>query len=152
MKEIGNRVWKDMKSLWMAAVAIVLYTVFMNLVFDAFCPMIILTGFPCPGCGMTRALFYLMTGRVTESVRMHPLGIPIACLCLYFCWNRYVRGRWAKGMNFLMCVAIAMLVICYVWRMFLFFPDRAPYVYTPGNVFARILPFYEHLLHEWGIL
>ncbi|MDE7018428.1 MAG: DUF2752 domain-containing protein [Lachnospiraceae bacterium] len=152
MREIGKRIGKDIKSLWLAAVAIVLYTVLMNLIFDAFCPMIILTGLPCPGCGMTRALFYLMRGNVAESVRMHPMGIPIAGLGFYFCWNRYVKGRWAKGMNIFMGIAIVMLVICYVWRMWLFFPDRTPYVYTPENALARILPVYEHLLHEWGIL
>lgn len=152
MKEIGARIRRDVHNLWVAAAALIGYDVFMRLVFHAFCPMVILTGLPCPGCGLTRAMVYLMTGRVGQSVQMHPMGIPIACFLLYFLWNRYIRGRRAKGMNALIGITMVLLVFCYVRRMFLFFPDRIPYVYTAQNVFARIFPFYEQVLHEWKIL
>jgi hypothetical protein len=32
---------------------------------------------PCPGCGMTRALRLLAAGRVGDSLRMHPLAVPV---------------------------------------------------------------------------
>ncbi len=37
------------------------------------CPIKLFFGFPCPGCGMTRATFALMHGHVLEALRLHPL-------------------------------------------------------------------------------
>ncbi len=34
--------------------------------------------YPCPGCGMTRALWLLLHGDVAGSLRMHPLAVPAA--------------------------------------------------------------------------
>ena len=32
--------------------------------------------FPCPGCGMGRALHYLLHGEIRASLQMHWFGIP----------------------------------------------------------------------------
>lgn len=44
------------------------------------CLFQIVTGRPCPGCGMTRAMLRLSQGDVVGSLRMHPLGIVLAGL------------------------------------------------------------------------
>lgn len=152
MRKIGERICQDIKNLWPAAIAVVVYVVLFHLIFHAFCPMVIVTGLPCPGCGMTRSLFCLATGRVGQSLWMHPMGIPIAGLIFYFLWNRYVLGRNAKGMKVLIIAAIVLLVVLYIWRMHLYFPDRIPYVYKEDNIMAKILPFYEQMLHALRIL
>ncbi|MCM1387984.1 MAG: DUF2752 domain-containing protein [Bacillus sp. (in: Bacteria)] len=152
MKKIMLRICQDIKNMRMAVTALALYAIFSHLIFRAFCPMVIMTGFPCPGCGMTRALFYLITGRFAESVRMHPAGIWVVILFLYFCWNRYIMGRKAKGMQLLIAATCVMLVVCYIWRMALYFPGRTPYVYRERNILAKILPFYEQMLHELKIM
>lgn len=152
MKEVITRIRRDIRNYWQAAIAIAVYTVLVNIVFHAFCPMVIMTGFPCPGCGMTRSLFYLATGRVLKSIQMNPMGVPIACIFLYFCWNRYVKGKKAKGIIPLIVTAIVLLLTVYAFRMYRFFPDRVPYVYSKGNVFARFFPYYEQILYDLGIL
>lgn len=152
MKEIAARIKHDIKDLWMAIIVLVVYTVLVNVIFHAFCPMVIVTGLPCPGCGMTRALFYLATGRLHQSIQMNPMGIPIACIILYFCWNRYIIGKKAKGMMLLVVVSIVLLLIVYVWRMYCFFPNRVPYVYAQNNVLSKAFPFYEQMLYDLKIL
>ena len=152
MKKVGERICQDIKNLWPAAAAVAIYTALVNLIFHAFCPMVVLTGLPCPGCGMTRSLFFLATGRIGQSLWMHPMGIPIACLIFYFLWNRYIAGKNAKGMKVLIITAIVLLVVLYIWRMHLYFPDRPPYVYREDNILARTLPFYEQILHALRIL
>ncbi|MBD5457379.1 MAG: DUF2752 domain-containing protein [Lachnospiraceae bacterium] len=152
MKKVGECICQDIKNLWPAAAAVVIYTVLVKSIFHAFCPMVIVTGFPCPGCGMTRSLFFLATGKIGKSLWIHPMGIPIACLILYFLWNRYILGKNAKGIKALVITAIILLVALYVWRMFLFFPDRPPYVYRKDNLLAKVLPFYEQMLHALRIL
>ena len=146
------RLWQDVKNMWVAAAAIAVYTILVNMIFHAFCPMVIFTGLPCPACGMSRALLYLLTGNISASVQMHPVGLWIVCLFLYFAWNRYIKGRDAKGMKILLGMTFVMLIICYVWRMFLYFPDKVPCIYTKRNVLAKFFPFYEQILHELHIL
>ncbi len=38
------------------------------------CPMKALTGLPCPGCGITRAIVWCGRGDVAKSFHHHPLG------------------------------------------------------------------------------
>ena len=39
----------------------------------------------CPGCGLTRSLSFLAEGRISESLRRHPLGwlVAVAVLCQF---------------------------------------------------------------------
>ncbi len=49
------------------------------------CPFRVLTGHACPGCGMTRALSYLLNGDWTGAVAYHPLA-PVVGLVLTGVW------------------------------------------------------------------
>lgn len=42
------------------------------------CPFHAWTGLPCPGCGMTRALWALLQGRWQAAWEYHPLSLPLA--------------------------------------------------------------------------
>lgn len=41
------------------------------------CPFHALTGAPCPGCGLTRAVVCLCHGRFSESLAYHPLALAV---------------------------------------------------------------------------
>lgn len=124
------------------------YTVVSNTVFHAFCPMVILTGLPCPGCGISRAAFFLLTGRWGSAYRMNPMIFPVALVIVYFAWNRYLLGRKAKGIYQLVIAVLVLLIATYCYRMYLYFPDRVPYVYHEGNMLERmswgLYPFFKH--------
>ncbi|MBX6423747.1 DUF2752 domain-containing protein [Thermosulfurimonas sp. F29] len=47
-----------------------------------FCPFRRMTGLPCPGCGMTRALWALSGGRVREALVLNPFSVIILGLAL----------------------------------------------------------------------
>ncbi len=44
------------------------------------CPMAVITGIPCPGCGMTRATLHALHGDFAASFRFHPLAMIIVPL------------------------------------------------------------------------
>ncbi len=51
---------------------------------QSLCPFKLLTGFPCPGCGITKSLIFLYQGDLVKSFSYHLLGplFFIACLIL----------------------------------------------------------------------
>ncbi len=62
------------------------------------CPFYLLTGLPCPGCGLTRCFICLGHGRFFESLHWNPLGWLLFGLCLVL-WLR--AGLFvARGITF----------------------------------------------------
>ena len=60
------------------------------------CPFALVTGLPCPGCGMTRAALALLGGELTRAVELHPLSpvlVPLAALLALDALYAYVAQR-----------------------------------------------------------
>lgn len=144
MEKIWNRIKADIKEYHKGIIALCVYYISARLVFRAFCPMVILTGLPCPGCGLSRAVWFLITAQPIRAFRLHPLGAFWLLLILYFLINRYIRGRKiTRGfVAFLMILALATLIL-YCYRMLTVFPDRPPLSYTGRNMLERIIPGYR---------
>lgn len=49
---------------------------------QSFCPLKMLTGFPCPGCGITKSLVYFYEGDLQKSLYYHVLGPFVVLFCL----------------------------------------------------------------------
>jgi hypothetical protein len=49
---------------------------------QSFCPFKMLTGFPCPGCGITKSLVYFYEGDLQKSLYYHILGPFVILFCL----------------------------------------------------------------------
>ncbi|MBS1509787.1 MAG: DUF2752 domain-containing protein [Bacteroidetes bacterium] len=49
---------------------------------QSFCPFKMLTGFPCPGCGITKSLVYCYAGDFSKSVHYHILGPFVIAFCI----------------------------------------------------------------------
>lgn len=41
---------------------------------QSLCPLKMLTGFPCPGCGITKSLVYFYEGNIWKSLTFHIFG------------------------------------------------------------------------------
>lgn len=137
MKTVCGRITADVKQYGMTGAALLLYTIIVNLVFHAFCPLVIFCGLPCPGCGVTRATVCFLAGRWQQAWQLNPVIFPIMITSAYFAWNRYFRGRKAKGLKGCLVLIAALLVIVYLVRMSMYFPDREPYIYKEDNVMAH---------------
>jgi Na+/H+ antiporter NhaC len=49
---------------------------------QSFCPFKMLSGFPCPGCGITKSLVYFYEGDLQKSVYYHILGPFVIVFCI----------------------------------------------------------------------
>ncbi len=137
MKTVCGRITADVKQYGMTGVALLLYTIVVNLVFHAFCPLVIFCGLPCPGCGVTRATVCFLAGRWQQAWQLNPVIFPIVITAVYFAWNRYFRGRKAKGIKGCLVLIAVLLVSVYLARMSMYFPNREPYVYKEDNMMAQ---------------
>lgn len=62
------------------------------------CPMALLTGVACPGCGMSRAIAWLFRGDLERSVGYHPLAplvVIVGIVAMVWAFGRRLRG-WNK--------------------------------------------------------
>lgn len=144
MEKVWKRIKTDLKEYRIGLGVLCIYYIVMRLVFRAFCPMVILTGLPCPGCGLSRSVWFWMTGQPGRAFMLHPLGIFWLLFLLYFLINRYIRGKQvSRGMAFFLAVVAAATLFLYVSRMMTVFPGRPPMSYTGRNVLEWIIPGYR---------
>ena len=54
-----------------------------------------LFGFPCPGCGMTRALSAILKGKIGEAIVCHPMIFSLPVLFLYYWTDGKLFGKTA---------------------------------------------------------
>ena len=77
------------------------------------CPFRLLTGLPCPGCGLTRAWVYLAHGQWRDSFLANPFGMVLVALLVALViavvtarvrrsaapdLDRLVRRRWLQAL------------------------------------------------------
>ena len=91
------------------------------------------------GCGMTRAVCYILTGRFTRGIQLNPAA-PLWILFLgWFFANRYLRGVYSKHTTLWLGVVCAVTLAVYLYRMINCFPGEPPMVYYRNNILRRSL-------------
>lgn len=138
-KTVLGRIWKDIKDFRVAILFFAIYSVTVRKLFHAFCPQLIVTGFPCAGCGMTRAMFYIMTGQFARGVRLNPAALLWIAFLLWFFWNRYIYGTYRKSTKLWLGLVCAVTLAIYIYRMVNCFPSSPPMVYYRNNILRRLL-------------
>ena len=119
-----------------------------HLLFDHFCPLILLTGFPCPGCGLTRAFYAFFTLHPLEAMEYNPSYMFWMVLLLAAFVQRYIRfGSLRKFLWPLVAVSLITIVM-YVYRMICVFPGHEPMVYTQKNYMATVWPEYGRMVES----
>lgn len=151
MKEYGKKVlkrlWKDIREFGIAGMLLAVYMTAADRLWGAFCSVRMNTGVPCPGCGITRAAILLLTGRWRQAWQMHPMIYPIMLAALYFVVSRYLLGRKAAGMKWIVAGIAVMLLAVYIQRMGQYFPNRSPYLYEDGNMLEKLIPEYRRIIY-----
>lgn len=123
---------------------IAVYIFASNFFIGKVCPIRMALGTPCPGCGITRAFLLLAQGKVYEATIMHPFWIPLVIIVSAFLIVRYFvidENKTLKAMRIIRICVVVTAVLCllfYVYRMAVWFPDRAPMVYDADNALNNI--------------
>ena len=135
MRRALKLLWKDIKDVKWAIIIIIAYFVLGRYFLYSLCPMVMMTGLPCPGCGLTRAGFALLRLDLAGAYRIHPFIYPIAGYIAVFGWNRYIMGRrMGKKLKAGLTVLMVLVILFYGWRMWMYFPGEPPMSYYERNL------------------
>lgn len=147
LKQVLEEAWKlfvnDIKSAKWAIAFVIAYFVFLKRILHSMCPMVVFTGFPCPGCGLTRAGFAVLRLDFARAWQTHPFIYPLMVLTVLFCINRYLlKKQKMPVLKNCLIVVLASMIFFYIWRMYRYFPGEPPMSYYKYNVIGRMI----HLL------
>lgn len=107
------------------------------------CPMALMLGLPCPGCGLTRALCLLTRGDFSGALAFHPL-VPAILAYFTFLWIYKIVESWRGApprlpSNRIAGTALAILMGFWCLRLGFFFAQGGFDVMARENLLARIL-------------
>lgn len=145
---IYRRITADLWNYKEVIIIFLAYYIFVHAVFRAFCPLVLMTGLPCAGCGMTRAVFFMLTGQFYRSWLLNPMALPVILFAGYCMIFRYVFGKKVKGFKAGLIILCLGMLAAYAWRMYTVFPERPPYVYTSGSFLEGYIPHYRETLRR----
>jgi hypothetical protein len=137
IKVIAGRIFNDIKEYKIAIIAFGIYNIVIRLVFHAVCPQLIITGFPCAGCGMTRAVYCLITLQFKRAMRLNPAAPIWVAFIICFMWNRYVLGVYKKSTLLFMKIICVITLGIYIYRMLKYFPGAPPMSYYRNNLLGK---------------
>ena len=138
-KQAVKLFWQDIKNMRTALVCIGFYFAFMKIVLHSGCPFVVLTGFPCAACGLTRAGVHFLNGEWIQAWSVHPAIFPIVLLLIVFVVQRYFRQKSLKGLKKYAIILVLGMVILYVYRFITQFPGNPPMSYYSDNLVMRIV-------------
>lgn len=133
-----NRIKSDFKNCWMGLPAVAVYMTLMMLLFQEVCPLLIMTGIPCPACGLTRAGVLLLQGEFIAAFDMHAFIYVILVFVLYFIYNRYIRLRKMPYGTQIMIGILVTMLIYYLYRMIQYFPNQEPMIWSEHISFIDV--------------
>lgn len=132
--------YQDIKSAKWAVILLTAYFAFLKIFLHSLCPVVLVTGFPCPGCGLTRAGFRILHLDFYGAFKLHPFIYGVIALAVIFAVERYVvQTRKMTVTTWFACFVIAGMVVLYIYRMAHYFPDVAPMTYYRHNLLANLL-------------
>ncbi len=147
MKQIRIRIWKDIKKYRWPILGFLIYYGISHYFWGAYCPMLLITGIPCPGCGMSRAIFFVFTMQFSRAWAMNPIAFLWAPFLLLFFIVRYVLGKRVKKMQGLLIAILFATILYYCYRMLFVFPASPPMVYRYNNLLHLISLEYDKIIN-----
>lgn len=77
-----------------------------------YCPILKITGFYCPGCGITRMFISLLSGNIYQAFRYNPLVfILFIFIPIYFIVEKYINKNTKKKILYGLLVIVLVYTI-----------------------------------------
>lgn len=134
IKAIGLRIFNDIKDYWIAVLAYLVYRFTTIYFFGSACPFVLIFGVPCPGCGITRSMKYLLTFRFQDAITINAMGVLWLAFLIWLIITRYLIGKRYKITDYILIGILVITVAYFIYMMINYYPNRIPYVHTRRNL------------------
>lgn len=114
----GNAVFKDNTNKLLLLITFVSGAIVLSNVFGTACPIRLISGLPCPACGMTRACMAALRFDFSAAFYYHPLfplGICAVLLCVAAVFLPDLTTK--KALTVAAGCAAAAVIAVFVWRL-----------------------------------
>ena len=143
MSKAARRILAHIRQNRVLWISLAVFMAFAWSVTGTSCTIRSITGLPCPGCGLTRALLLFLHGDLAGAWGMHPLfwlAPPVLLFILYFSIRDPARlsGRRA---TLIWILTAGLFILVYLIRMVLIFPDAEPLTWNDQAFLPRIAQF-----------
>lgn len=138
------KIIKYLKNNIKSIIAVVPYVtiwIMLSLFTGSLCWIRAVTGFPCPGCGSTRAVICLFRFQFREALRFHPLIFLSLAVIVYYI-VKALRGdikNIYKTEKYSGFAIVIIFIAIYIIRMILLFPHTEPMTILDTALWQRIL-------------
>lgn len=143
------------KDLWAGKFVIIIILAgakISKLLIGAMCPLVIASGLPCAGCGMTRAATSILKLHFDKAFAYNPSIFVWIIYVVYLGFYRYIKKTKIKRFFLVSLIVFSITLAVYICRMLFIFPSEAPMTYFYNNLFAKIIPGYNQFIRGfWKI-
>lgn len=139
LKKAFGLLWEDIKRMRDAAIVIFIYLIVSRKIFRISCPMVAITGFPCPGCGVTRACVSLVRGEFYKAFCQHAFVYVLIVYAVFFFVWRYLFQKDSKMLVRVGTVVLFLMIAYYIYRMIYVFPGEPPMSFYRHNLIQIIM-------------
>lgn len=149
MRSGPNKTWRTI--LWGSSLPALLAASFLYFPYcttgPVFCPIALLFGLPCPGCGLTRALGHATHGHFRESFEFHPIW-PLIAGYFTFVWIvKIIETRREEPLKLPVYKigGTALIVLMSFWalRLVWFFSHGGLAIMAHDNGIARLIRLFS---------
>lgn len=95
-------------------------------------------GIPCPGCGITRYLYYLIKLDIPKTFHYHPLFFLLFIIIPVVIFRNLCLFKLLYNSNLFWISALILILLTWIIRMFLYFPNIEPMTLNKKSMFLYI--------------
>lgn len=136
------------KKYWLAFVLCITSLSIIKYFFNTVCYSVILFGFPCPACGITRATKLLLSGNFLASFQMHPLLILVIIGTVLYLILNILLNKYVEFIKYYGIICILIFISFYIYRMYTYYPNVEPMIYREDNLLNKVLTLIQYMRQE----
>ncbi|WP_026651616.1 DUF2752 domain-containing protein [Butyrivibrio proteoclasticus] len=149
MKLVLKRIYNDIYANRIPIMALSVIILSLHLIFHHVCPVVLLTGFPCPACGLTRAFLACFSMHPVAALSYNPAyPLWLAAIFVFIVKRYFLNQKHTKSFRYLFLTVIIMTILVYIHQLIYVFPSHSPMSYSSDNLMATIHPEYDQLIQR----